>query len=63
MSSTSPSLDSVRCSNCGETNIDRLEPMDNGLLYCASCDRVTNPASESRPRYEPPTRSRRDTDE
>lgn len=51
-----------RCSNCGETNIDLLEPLDSGLVFCAGCDRATKPGDD-RPRYEPEPRTRKDLDE
>jgi hypothetical protein len=53
----------LRCGNCGSTNIDELEPLDTGLLYCSGCDRATDPNDTPRPRYEPPSRPRKDTDE
>lgn len=47
-----------RCTNCGSTNIDELEPLDNGSTYCAGCDRVTRPEPPTPPAA--PERTRRD---
>lgn len=51
----------LRCLNCGTTDIDLLEPLDNGTTYCGGCDRVTDPRTEDRPRPQP-ERTRRDLD-
>lgn len=50
-----------QCRNCGVTDIDLLEPLDNGSVYCAGCDRVTRPVERTPPPAEP--RVRKDTGE
>lgn len=52
----------IRCLNCGSTDIDDLEPLDNGTVYCGGCDRVTDPRTERRIHL-PPERRRKDVDE
>jgi len=50
----------LRCLNCGSTDIDDIEPLDNGTVYCGGCDRVTDPRDDDRPLPTPVERSRRD---
>lgn len=43
---------------CGETDIDQLEPMDSGLLYCATCKHTSRPGQRTPP--PPVERERKD---
>lgn len=52
----------MTCPNCGESHVDLIEMLDNGMAYCCGCDHAWLPQPPPR-LIDYPERRRRDVDE